>query len=386
MMTKVFSHCSKLLKRQFPRLCEEGRDKNARRNNLYCVFQYLVSILLLLSLVSCSKQGAGGGKFSMPPMPVEIATAKVERVEDKFVAIGSLEAIEAITVVSEIDAAVVALPFREGSFIRHGELIAQLDDSQLAAELERADALHAQSHASYDRVKSVVDQKAGTPQDLDDAAAGLKVADANLSVAKARFAKTRIVAPFDGIVGARQVSVGTFLRTGQAITELANIDDIRVNFSAPERLLPSLHQDAEVSVSTSAFPGYALQGKVIAVEPVLDVGTRSARVVARVSNRGRKFRPGMSAEVTVVLAERPKAITIPSEAIFANGNQSFVFIVKPDSTAALTPITLGTRMSDVVEIVQGVQPGMIIVKAGHQKLFDGARVMPIPSQPPAPVR
>jgi len=316
----------------------------------------------------------------MPPMPVEVAWAKVQKVADKFEALGTIEALEAITVVSEIDGAVVSLPFEEGSFVKRGGLIAQLDDSQLAAEVARAEALEVQSHVSYNRVKAVVDQKAGTPQDLDDAAAGLKVADANLALAKARFAKTRIVAPFDGIIGARRVSVGTFLRAGQAITELANIDEIRVNFSAPERLLSQLSRGAEVAVSTTAFPGYELKGKIIVIEPVLDPGTRSARVIARVSNPGRKFRPGMSANVSAVLSERPNAVTIPNEAVFASGNQSFVFVVKPDSTAARVPITLGTRLPDVVEVVRGLESGEEIVRAGHQKLFDGARVMPIAAQ------
>ncbi len=316
----------------------------------------------------------------MPPMPVEVAQAKRQKVTDKFDAIGTIEAAEAITVVSEIDAAVMSLPFQEGSFIKRGELIAQLDDSQLAAELERADALHIQSHTNYDRVKSIVDQKAGSPQDLDDAAAALKVADANLALAKARLAKTKIIAPFDGMIGARKVSVGTFLRSGQPITELADIDEIRVNFSAPERFLSQLKQGAEVTVSTTAFPGYESNGKIIAVEPMVDPETRSARIVARVSNAGRKFRPGMSANISAVLSERSDAITIPSEAVFANGNQSFVFVVKPDSTATRVAITLGTRLPDVVEVVKGLQPGATVVRAGHQKLFEGARVMPVPSQ------
>jgi membrane fusion protein (multidrug efflux system) len=312
-------------------------------------------------------------------MPVEVADVTVQKIEDKFEAVGTIEALEAITVVSEIDAAVTALPFREGSYLQRGELIAQLDDAQLAAELSRNEALHAQSHSSYDRTKSVVDQKAGTPQDLDDAAAGLKVADANLAMAKARFAKTRIVAPFAGIVGSRKVSVGSFLRTGTPITELANIDEIRVFFSAPERFIPFLTRGADVAVSTSAYPGYEVRGKITAIEPVLDPGTRSARIVARVLNPGRKFRPGMSANVAAVLNSRSGALAIPSEAVFASGNQSFVFLVKPDSTVARTPITIGTRLVDVVEVVQGLAAGSRVVRAGHQKLFDGARVMPVTS-------
>jgi membrane fusion protein, multidrug efflux system len=354
------------------------REHTIHRDTTTTALVFAIAVVAVL-LQGCAQKQAGGGGFSMPPMPVEVATASVRTIEDRFEAVGTIEALEAITVVSEIDAAVTALPFREGSYLQQGELIAQLDDVQLAAEVSRNEALHAQSHSSYDRVKSVVDQKAGTPQDLDDAGAALKVADANLAVAKARFAKTRITAPFAGVVGARKVSVGTFLRTGTPITELANIDEIRVFFSAPERLLPYLERGADVTVSAPAYPGYEIRGKISAIEPVLDPGTRSARIVARLQNPGRKFRPGMSANVAAVLNSRPGAIAIPSEAVFASGTQSFVYLVKPDSTVVRTPITLGTRLPDIVEIVDGLSPGSSVVRAGHQKLFDGARVLPIHS-------
>jgi membrane fusion protein (multidrug efflux system) len=340
----------------------------------------VVSMVLPMSLVGCGGNGGPGGRFSMPPMPVEVSPVVVEKVSDKFEGVGTIEALEAITVVAEIEASVTALPFREGGFIRRGALIAQLDDSQLAAELARAEALRAQSKATYDRVKTIVDQGAGAPQDLDDASAALKVADANLDLAKARISKTRIVAPFNGTIGARRVSVGTFVRAGQAITDLANIDDIRVSFSTPERFLSKLNQGALVTVSTPAFPGYELQGKIIVIEPVIDAATRSARVIARVPNPERRFRPGMSANVTAILSERPNALTIPNEAVFGSGDQSFVFIVKPDSTVARVPLTLGTRMADAVEVVEGLKQGMTVVRAGHQKLFDGGKVLPLPHQ------
>jgi membrane fusion protein, multidrug efflux system len=340
----------------------------------------ILPILLFLLVPGCSKQGPGGAGFSMPPMPVEVAPVTVQKVEDRFEAVGTIEASEAISVVSEIDGAVLSIPFHEGEVISRGDLIVRLDDSQLAAELSRAEALRSQAQASYDRVKAVVDQKAGAPQDLDDAAASLKVAEANLALAKARFTKTKIVAPFDGMIGARRVSVGTFLRGGQTITDLANIDQIRVNFSSPERFVSQLTRGAEVTVSTIAFPGYALKGKIIVVEPVLEAGTRSARIVAQVGNPGRKFRPGMSANVSVVLRSRAGALTIPSEAVFGSGDQSFVFVVKSDSTVARVPLKLGTRLPTAVEVVGGLSAGMTVVRAGHQKLFEGARVMPISSQ------
>lgn len=344
----------------------------AQRISLAAIF-----FSLLVLMFGCGGKQAGGG-FSMPPMPVEVSPVTSQTVTDKFEGVGSIEAVEAITVVSEIDAAVQSLPFREGGSIGKGGLIAQLDDQQLKAEVARAEALRAQSQSTYDRVKSIVDQGAGAPQDLDDAAAALKVAAANYDLAKARWGKTRIVAPFEGIIGARRVSVGTFLRAGQTITDLANIDEIRVTFSAPERFVAQLSQGAQVTVSTTAFSGFALKGKIIVVEPMIDLTTRSARVVARVQNAGRKFRPGMSASVSAVLSQRPNALTIPSEAVFGSGNQSFVFVVKPDSTVARTPLVLGTRMADVVEVVEGLKAGMIVVRAGHQKLFEGGKVMPMP--------
>ncbi len=330
-------------------------------------------------LLSCSGQGKGSGNFSMPPMPVEVATVAVQTVTDKFEAVGTIEAVESVTIVAEIDALVKDLPFKEGREIQAGELIAQLDDSQLAAEADRARAVLAQGRASYDRIRKIVDQKAGAPQDLDDAAAALRVAEANLALAMARFTKTRIIAPFDGIIGARQVSVGTFLRAGQAIADLANIDAIRVKFSAPERFLARLERGAEVTISTTAFPGYELQGTIIVIEPVLDQTTRSARIVAQLANPERKFRGGMSANVTAVLSQRSDALTIPNEAVFASGNESFVFVVNGDSTVGRVALTLGTRTSNLVEVLNGLQPGMIVVRAGHQKLFEGAKVMPVHS-------
>jgi membrane fusion protein (multidrug efflux system) len=361
-------------------------SKNAEISRLLAISSkvnlFLTAALMIVIFLACSGRQTSGGHFSMPPTPVEVAKAMSQTVVDKFEAVGTIEADEAVSIVSEIDAAIASLPFDEGTAVKQGELIAQLDDSQLAADVARTDALRAQSKATFDRVKAIVEQGAGSPQDLDDAAAALKVAEANLAMAQARFAKTRIVAPFDGIIGVRRVSAGTFMRTGQPITELANIDNIRVSFSAPENYLVQMRRGAEVAISTTANPEQ-VRGKIIAIEPVIDPGTRNARVVARVANPGRKFRPGMSANIEAVLSERPNAITIPSEAVFATGNQSFVFVIKPDSTVARAGVQLGTRMADAVEVVGGLEPGAMVVKAGHQKLYDGAKVMAVSSQGPA---
>jgi membrane fusion protein (multidrug efflux system) len=354
--------------------------------------KFLIKISSILFFVifiafSCSKNSSntGSGVYSRPPMPVETVMVSEQSVLDRFEAVGTIEADKAITVVAEIDASIISLPYKEGDSITRGEVIAKLDDSQLKAEADRAAALRDLNKASYDRIKNIVDQGAAAPQELDDASAALKVAEANLAFAKARLAKTLIMAPFNGVLGSRRISPGAFVRAGQAITDLTQIEEIRVHFSVPERFLSKLKLNSEVTVSTTAYPGYELKGRVNIIEPALDPNTRSARVIAQVKNPGGRFRAGMSANVSAVLAERQNSLTIPNEAVFAEGANFFVFVIKDDSTVTRTPLTLGLRLPGSVEVLKGLEPGMRVVRAGHQKLFEGAKVMPISSHASQPV-
>jgi membrane fusion protein (multidrug efflux system) len=342
----------------------------------------LIAILpLILLAAGCGEDGgaAGGGPGGMPPMPVETALVGATGMTDRFNVVGSLASDAEIVVVSEISAMVEVLPFQEGQELAKGALIARLDDDMALAETQRAEAVVQQRRTSFERIQEIVRENAGAPQDLDDAAANLAIAEAELAVAKSRLAKTRITAPFRGVVGAREVSVGTYLRAGDPITELAKLDELRVNFSAPEIYVGRLHVGAPVEVRTSAYPDLVIQGTVDVINPVLDRASRSARIVARVTNSERRLRPGMSANVSVVLAERPGAMTVPGESVFFQGGQAFVYTVGADSTVALAPVSLGTRRAQLVEIISGLEDGQTVVRSGHQKLFPGARVMPVGS-------
>jgi membrane fusion protein (multidrug efflux system) len=329
---------------------------------------------------SAGEGGGEGGGFQMPPTAVEVAPVVVAPIADVFETVGSLEAGEAVEVVSEIDATVTSMPFREGDRVGKGALLAQLDDAELAADLARVEALRDQARSMAERVKSVVEQGAAAPQDWDDAEADLRVAEANADLARARLAKTRISAPFSGVVGAREVSPGAFLRTGTRITDLAQLDELKVVFAVPERYASELRRGREVTVSTTAYPGYELTGKVDVVDPIVDPATRSVRVIARVDNPEGHFLPGMSANVRSVLAARESALTVPSEAVFAEGAEFLVYVVQEDGSVARTPIQLGIRLTGSVEVTQGLAEGQLVVRAGHQKLYPGAKVMAVNSQ------
>jgi len=346
---------------------------------------------VMLSLVGCQKGGGpggpGGGGFQMPPTPVEAAVAESGSVRDEFTAVGTLEAGEIITVTSEISGIVRGLPFTEGGPIKKGQLLARIDDSELRARLDRAEALTKQGKLNFERAKSLNERGAVAQQQLDDAQAALNVAEADLALVQAQLAKTRITAPFSGLVGSQRISIGAYMQPGDAITELAQITELKATFPAPERFMGQLAPGAIVAVSAPAFPGVALTGRIDMIEPVLDASTRNVRIKARVANPDQLFRPGMSANIRVILAERPQALTIPSESVFVEGEQAFVYVINPDSTVMQVPVGLGTRTAGTVEIVQGLTPGARVVSSGHQKLYPGAKVMPmmtgVPAAPPA---
>ena len=337
-----------------------------------------------LGLLACGGKEGGsggghGGGFSMPPTPVEVATIERGHLVDQFQAVGSFKAVQSIQVVSEVSGIVRELPFREGEPVAKGTLLARLEDSELAASLARAEATVEQTRNSYERVKAVVEQRAAAPQDLDDALAALRVAEAEAALAQARLEKTRIRAAFAGHLGSRLVSIGAYLQAGQTITELTQLDELEVIFNAPERFLPRMQVGAEVTVSTPAYPGVSIDGHISVIDPVVDPTTRTIEITARVPNPGLRFRPGMSADIVAVLDEKSDALLVPSAAVFAEGNQTLVYVVGPDSTVVRTPVVLGTRLAATVEVIEGIEAGAQVVRAGHQKLFPGAKVMPIPA-------
>jgi len=145
------------------------------------------------------------------------------------------------------------------------------------------------------------------------------------------------------------------------------------------QVLADLRRGAGVTVTTVAFPGKQFTGSVNVVDPILDPTTRSARLTAVIPNPSGELRPGMSADVNAVLAERPQAVTVPDEAVFAEGDRNFVFVVRPDSTVVRRAVKLGARQPGRVEIAEGLQGGEKVVRAGHQKLFEGAKVSAVES-------
>jgi len=191
--------------------------------------------------------------------------------------------------------------------------------------------------------------------------------------ASARLMKTVVTAPFSGILGLRKVSPGAYLRAGDDIAVLENVDSVKVDFRIPEVYLAKVRVGQVINVAVDAFPGTNFVGKVYATESGVDQETRTALLRGRIKNESGKLRPGMFARVSLVMSKKENALSIPEQALWPQGTDNFVYKVV-DGKVSLAKVVLGQRTPGYVEIVEGVSPGDVVVTEGQIKIRDGAPV------------
>lgn len=321
------------------------------------------------------RQGAtqSGGQFQMPPPSVEVTPVVLGTVERTVEAVGTLRANESVTIRPEIAGRVVSIGFKEGEKVRKGATLITLDDSVNKAEVAEKAANRKISELAYERAKLLVEKKAASIEVRDRAEAQLEADDAALQLARARLDKTRIVAPFDGVIGLRTVSVGDFVDVGQVLVNLVDLELLKVDFRVGEIYLPDVVAGQDIGVRVDAFPSQTFSGTVYAIEPEVDVNGRAVVIRARLPNEGDKLRPGLFSRVTLIVDRTAQAMLVPEDAIVPEGERHFVYRVT-DGHAALVEVLIGKRKDTRVEVRSGVSPNDLIVTAGQLKLRDGIAV------------
>ena len=329
-----------------------------------------------------AKPGAPGpGGPAMPPMPVEAEVVKADRVSQEIIAVGSLRSNESVVLTSEIAGRISGIHFREGQPVAKGTLLFELDDSIYRAELEQARAGLALSQRNHERSKELFERKLISTRERDEAAAKLDVDRAAVQLAEARQAKTRIRAPFEGVVGLRAVSPGDYVTAGQPLAPLEQISVLKADFRLSEAALSVIKVGQTLNLEVDSSPGRTFPGRVYAIDPRLAEETRSIGVRARVPNDKSELRPGLFARVRLIIAVRDNAVLVPEQAIVPMGEKLFVYVIE-DGKAAIRPVQLGVRQSGRVEVTSGVQLGETVITAGVQKIGPGSAVNPINLQPP----
>ena len=328
---------------------------------------------------------------SMPPMPVDVDSARRETVIDAVRATGRIEAVQAIELRPDEQGRITELLFAEGQFVSKGTPLVKIDDDMLRAQARRAEAERDLARQQLERVRRLRADNASTPADLERSEATSRSADAALAMLELQIARSVVRAPFAGVVGQRFVSPGDYVTTATRLLTLQTVDPQRVVIEVPERHAVELKRGQVVEFTVAAQPGRVFRAQVEFIDPVVQNTNRTITVKARASNADQRLRPGMFVEARLATSTRPNAVVVPEDAIQPLRTSNVVWAVA-DGKASRRVVELGARAQGVVEIVSGIEAGELVVVGGLERMAEGMPLAPqrrgvareaAPTPPPA---
>jgi membrane fusion protein (multidrug efflux system) len=344
----------------------------------------LFILIALLSGVKAMQIGAmidQGKKMVPPPETTTTAAATAESWETALTAVGSLAAVQGVTVAAELTGKVVDIAFEAGAQVKKGDLLIRQDTSSEEAQLPGAVAQVHLTRTVLARDNEMLAKQIVSQADYDAAVAAHEQAKAQADNLIALIGKKTIRAPFSGRLGIRQVNLGQILREGDPIITLQSLNPIHVNFTLPQQQLPRLRPGLPVRVTCDALPGLAIDGRITAVNPLVDADTRNIQLQATVSNREEKLRPGMFVTASVGLPVRQKVLAIPATGVLYAPYGDSVFVVADDpegkggKVLRQKFVRLGEKRGDFVAVTDGLKEGENIVSTGVFKLRNGQAVV-----------
>ena len=311
----------------------------------------------------------GGGPTATP---VDIAEARLRTLQTRFEAVGTARARESIEVVAQLAGRISALGFEEGQWVDVGQVLVELDDAREQAELREANAQLQEARRQLSRARTMLQSNTISQAQVDELSASVDATEARGAVIQTRLRDRVVKAPFAGVVGLREVSLGAYVEPQRRITTLDDITTLRIEFSVPERFLQRLQLGLTVIATSAAFPDQAFRGELNRMDTRINPATRAIRVQAEFSNEQGRLRPGMFMRVELILDER-EAVVVPEAAVVSEGNQHYVFRVHDDRVEWQT-VELGQRREGEVEIRSGLDAGDPVVVAGVHRLRHGATI------------
>jgi multidrug efflux system membrane fusion protein len=333
-----------------------------------------------------------------PPTAVTMEAVQLAPMSKTITAVGSLTAVHQVTVSSEVAGQITNIGFEGGATVKKGDVLVQLNDSGERADLASFQAQQRVSELALQRGTEL--QKRGNMADaqLDQLRSQHEVARAAVERTRTLIAKKQIRAPFDGMLGVREVEVGQYLAPGQAITSLTDLSNLYVNLSVPEQDRPKLSAGQPVRLTVDAHEDRIFQAEIAVIDPQINADSRTVRVQATVPNEDQALSPGMYAKASVILPPVPDVLSLPETAVGNSLYGDFVFMVvedtppdgKPRLVSKRTPITAGEHFDGRVAVLTGLKAGDRVVTVGLTKVVDGGEVVPSseastvkPAAPPA---
>lgn len=321
-------------------------------------------LLILLTAMPALAQPAG---------PSVIASrVELRPWTDPLEALGTLSASESVTLSATVTDTIAALNFHDGERVEAGHLLVQLKDDETQAELRAAQALRDERRAAVNRLSQLQSRNLAPRADVEDAQAQLRQAEAEIEAIQARLGARRLRAPFDGVVGFRDISVGTLVTPGTELVTLDKVDVMKLDFPVPEVYLASLTPGLRLTARSDAYPEAAFAGVVASVGTRVDPVSRSVQVRAELTNPELRLRPGML--MTVTLERQPRqALVVPEATLVPEGERHYVMVLDESDGYRVERrrVTIGERRDGLVEIREGLDEDTLVVRHGTQRVRDG---------------
>ena len=320
---------------------------------------------------------------TMPPTTVSSTSVKEEDWAPRLTAVGSVSAVQGAVVSAELAGVVSEINFENGAEAKKGEVLMKLDASQEEALLRSAEAEAQLARTDLERSRDLAMKKVVSSAELDSAQSKFRRLNAVVDQVRSSITKKTLIAPFDGQLGIRQVNVGQMINAGQQVVPLTSLDPVFADFALPQQYLGQLTPGLEVHVTTDAIPGRVFNGKLTAINSMVDSSTRNITLQATLDNSDHALRPGMFAKAEVTLPEKHKTLVVPGSAISYAPFGDSVFVIdkqKDDKTGKESQVIrqqfvrVGEARGDFVAITQGLKAGETIVSTGVFKLRNGMTV------------
>ena len=307
------------------------------------------------------------------PEPVRVAVVEEGMTSDRVEALGTGSARESVLITASESEKVTGLYFEDGQRVEAGQLLAQLEERLLRAERKIAVATLEDERREMARARELLEKDGIARRAAEARETSLAKAELALEAIDARLEMREVRAPFAGVLGTRQVSLGAFVTPGTVFSTLDDISKIHIDFSVPEKRLATLAEGVLFEARTAAIPGLVITGRVATVEARVDPAGLMARARGTVDNADGRLRPGMSFMVRVEASPR-RALWVPEKSLMSLGEVQFVFVPGDDGKVSRREVRLGRRENGMVEVGAGLAAGERVVTDGVGKLRDGAAV------------
>lgn len=318
--------------------------------------------------------------WTQPPETISSAVAHDEKWQDTFAAVGSITAVQGVTVTPEIAGTVSEIAFESGAIVKKGDLLARFDTSTEEAQLKASQAQLEWTRLSVERSRKLRTDSTVSQSELDQAEAAWLQAKANADAIQAAIDKKTIRAPFGGKLGIRQINLGEYVDSGKPIVSLQSLTPVYADFSLPQQALAQVKTGMTIRVTMDTYTNKQFEGSLTAINPDLDTATRSVRLQATLDNADGLMRPGMFARIEVVLPSDQSVLVVPATSILSAPYGDSVYVIEKGTNAPNSLVVrqqfirIGRSRGDFVTVETGLKAGERVVSAGLFKLRNGAAV------------